>query len=150
MLLIVKLILKKKNEEYLWFICGLQVKTVTIWPLRKIVTLSLRPLRSYGNYLTSRKMQYCFFIHSSIRKHSWWQANLFSTAMLLGVDKRETIRENIKNFRSFLACPSSNKSCIGYVLVIKNSYSNPSSGLFDSFRLPSNRDLKQYMDKNGY
>jgi hypothetical protein len=27
-----------KSKEYLWFICGLQVKTIIIWPLRKIVT----------------------------------------------------------------------------------------------------------------
>jgi hypothetical protein len=28
-------------REYVWFKCGLQVKTIIIWPMRKIVTLSL-------------------------------------------------------------------------------------------------------------
>jgi hypothetical protein len=38
------------NREYIWFICDLQVKTIIIWPfMRKIVTLSLQPLRQYGN-----------------------------------------------------------------------------------------------------
>jgi hypothetical protein len=27
----------------LWFICGLGKKTIIVWPLKKIVTLFLRP-----------------------------------------------------------------------------------------------------------
>jgi hypothetical protein len=45
------------NREYLWFIYGLQVKTIIIWPLRKIVNLFLRPLRPYGNL--ALKMRVC-------------------------------------------------------------------------------------------
>jgi hypothetical protein len=37
--------------EYLWFICGLQVETIINWPLRKIVSLFLRPLRPYETRL---------------------------------------------------------------------------------------------------
>jgi hypothetical protein len=38
-------------REYLWFICGLQVETIINWPLRKIVSLFLRPLRPYETRL---------------------------------------------------------------------------------------------------
>jgi hypothetical protein len=111
--------------EYLWFICGLQVETIIIWPLRKIVTLSLRSLRPYRNLaqiskrLKSRKSCKIAGLVSRLSIHltksSIWQllmmslkknarsVNLHATSSLL-IGKRFCVIVPVFENKSYLRC----------------------------------------------
>ena len=80
-------------REYVWFKCGLQVKTIIIWPMRKIVTLPLWPLQPYmetwlktvaSNVLTTWVVLCnwrCIWLHGQIKTYqmplSSWGLEIF-------------------------------------------------------------------------